>query len=909
MKSVIRNSVILFSIVLFSVLVALAYTIFSSRIEPKVTTTSQKVHVALGFHINLYHSFRGDTADEDGFGKDLRIIRHTLDVLDQLNNEGIPVRATWDMDNQFSLEEILPQHAPDIIDRIKARVEAGKDEVIVMSYNNGLAAAMTADELESSIKMALSNDKKSGLKDVFKTVRPIVRPQEMMTSTGQFSAYKKLGMQAISLYYSAITFDSFRLFTRPLTLQEAHNPLRLTEGSNKNALTLIPTYNVGDLIENVSLAHWTKKLHQQQIAGALGTDALVFVNFDADDEYWYGYKLPFYLKWLPNTGGLEQLVRSVAKRPYVQFTTPYEYLKSHSAQSSLEIHQDLADGSFNGFNSWAEKSYTTNIWTDILRSRKIAATAKNSASGPPSPPLQSLLDESEKFRTRLLSTTHFGMSTPFLAKPREIVVMDLLEKLAENDKLILQFLYPSRKKKMGKVQQQALPPPGITYLDTVYLDTKQNGRFLSLPLAEGNEQYESYVLKTPKGRQYEVAALPEPDKKIKLLIKNDLPPGAYFLYGNRRESTVPKGVVASAGLLKNKYVTVNFDESGQLPQVDYRNKSVLSSGSLLPKMRYNDQWVRAQNVEVLGLKDGSHSVASINIKGQITLGENSLEKSMGQFDYILSVYENEPHLFVSGSITWPTTHKHDLIKPHSPTLARWVDLKWQEVLPLPLLWSAKTDISKPFSVFKNNYMNHQGEYQLDYHQHHPDNLNLANVNNHITNGYAGVGLSNQNIYVAHAEDVSANFAFMPLQQRSSSDAPPLSITLGPFGTLYGPQYKQPTWEKGYGYEAAFVTGQQYASSAPTFNGYHQKFSIMLAFSDENENVSKKLAALKSFSHPGMLWSQTQPPVVSASFTPQSLPPSDKDIPPIKLNSNKKGPSIPMSLQIKILRENLQLMFQ
>jgi len=29
-----------------------------------------KVCVAFGFHVNLYHSFRGDTNDKNGFGKD-----------------------------------------------------------------------------------------------------------------------------------------------------------------------------------------------------------------------------------------------------------------------------------------------------------------------------------------------------------------------------------------------------------------------------------------------------------------------------------------------------------------------------------------------------------------------------------------------------------------------------------------------------------------------------------------------------------------------------------------------------------------------------------------------------------------------------------------------------------------------
>ena len=43
------------------------------------------VHVAFGFHVNCYHSYRGDTPDALGFGGDLRIIRHILDTLDEHN--------------------------------------------------------------------------------------------------------------------------------------------------------------------------------------------------------------------------------------------------------------------------------------------------------------------------------------------------------------------------------------------------------------------------------------------------------------------------------------------------------------------------------------------------------------------------------------------------------------------------------------------------------------------------------------------------------------------------------------------------------------------------------------------------------------------------------------------------------
>ena len=33
-----------------------------------------KIHVAYGFHVNCYHSYRGDTNDNLGFGSDIRII-------------------------------------------------------------------------------------------------------------------------------------------------------------------------------------------------------------------------------------------------------------------------------------------------------------------------------------------------------------------------------------------------------------------------------------------------------------------------------------------------------------------------------------------------------------------------------------------------------------------------------------------------------------------------------------------------------------------------------------------------------------------------------------------------------------------------------------------------------------------
>ena len=84
---------------------------------------SYKIHIAYGFHVNCYHSYRGDTNDAQGFGSDIRIIRKTIKTLDELNAEGIPVKGTWDSENFFSLEQILPEYAPDIIEGMKRRAK------------------------------------------------------------------------------------------------------------------------------------------------------------------------------------------------------------------------------------------------------------------------------------------------------------------------------------------------------------------------------------------------------------------------------------------------------------------------------------------------------------------------------------------------------------------------------------------------------------------------------------------------------------------------------------------------------------------------------------------------------------------------------------------------------------------
>jgi hypothetical protein len=110
-----------------------------------------KIHVGFGFHVNCYHSYRGDTNDSLGFGSDIRIIRQIIEVLDKCNADGIPDKGTWDSENFFSLEQILPEYAPDIIEGMKRRVKEPGDENHLV-FKRALAAN---DEEELRLQLSL----------------------------------------------------------------------------------------------------------------------------------------------------------------------------------------------------------------------------------------------------------------------------------------------------------------------------------------------------------------------------------------------------------------------------------------------------------------------------------------------------------------------------------------------------------------------------------------------------------------------------------------------------------------------------------------------------------------------------------------------------------------------------------
>ena len=817
--------------------------------EEKRYTTPHRIHVAFGFHVNLYHSFRNDTNDENGFGKDIRIIRHTIATLDRLNSKGIPVIGVWDFDNLFSLQEILPRYAPDIIEDIQRRVRENGDEVILMSYNNGLVSAMTKNELDKAVAWAVSNPWKSGIQDLFGTYTPIVRPQEMMTTPGNFSLYTTHGIQAVALYYSSTPFDAFRMFSRQLTREEAHNPVRFRNSATKEEMVVIPTYHVGDLIEHVNLREWACELHDLQEEGRINRDALIFINFDADSEFWSGIDMPWPLKWIPYTGGLAALVDQVEDLPFAEFTTPGAYLNTHSPRGDISFTQDTADGSFNGYNSWAEKHRTTRYWTAIEKNREMCSAARrisalenNEAF---SSRLNALVHTSFMTRLRALSTTNFGMATPDLAPQREQAADRLTEMLNDDTAQIERII---RTQCLDHVSSR-VDLKGLFHLDDLRLISRDDGdgRFITMDTPRGYDPAMDLVLVDSKGNRIPVTNLGanktlDGVSRLSMWVIKDTPlsEGIYRLCALSEQSVSPALSAKEIQSLTNGPLSVRF-KNNRVNGIYLDGVPMATAGSLMPSFTYHNHVFEAQKtrVERIGPR-------SVRITGELQ-GPGIKTVSHGYIDYRLTLIDDLPYLVVQGSIRYPATKvRHS--DNDSSLLKRRGDPGWQDVAPVEIRFAPRASMSHPVHVIKRNYLGIDTEYVLDYFRHDLKNLNLDNVNNHITESYVGVTAGNHGMVVAMDTSFQSNFAFSPLSVSYEKKKKGFSVKANPFGTYSGRQYTPQTWGNGNGFEATLAAGEQFAGAGSTYNGAEQRFNLMIGFFNGHRLPGKMKEDMIAFAH-------------------------------------------------------------
>ncbi len=358
--------------------------------RPSAPPGQATVHLALSFHVNLYHSYRGDTNDEDGYGKDLRVMRTTLDWLDA--HPG--VHADWDIENHFSLDGWMQTDGADVLLRLQERVADGLDDVRLMSWNNGAMASSSREEFDASVLWGVES-----LEAAFGRVVPGVQPQENMITPDHLGWYRAAGIEWVTLFYAANGFTGPRVDIE-LTGRALHNPVTLTDPLG-DSLTWLPVYHHADVLDHGGLAAWARQLRRSQDG-----DVLLAVHFDADGESW------------ENFGAELDALQAQVDAGEVVYSTLQAYLDEHEPVASVALVGDQADGTGDGFQSWAEKDFNHRLATRIFEARTLADQARALAGDQAD--VQEALDVALVPRLLALSTTHFGLAAPFLADQRVV---------------------------------------------------------------------------------------------------------------------------------------------------------------------------------------------------------------------------------------------------------------------------------------------------------------------------------------------------------------------------------------------------------------------------------------------------------------------------------------------------------
>ncbi|MDR1629314.1 MAG: hypothetical protein LBS36_03750 [Oscillospiraceae bacterium] len=781
-----------------------------------------KVHVGYGFHVNCYHSYRGDSNDELGFGGDIRIIRKIIDILNSLNERGIPVKGTWDFENVYSLEEILPQYAPDIIENVRERVKKYGDENDIMGYNNGALSAMTRDEFKASIEWAITNPKGSGLLDVFGEYAPVVRPQEVMFTPSQVRAYNELGIEAVCLYYSCVPFDAFRTIIPQLPDEQAFNPVTYSYAGE--SITVLPTYSNADVMDAGTLRYLVKDLHQKQLAGEINNDVFILINMDADAILWEPLGLPFPLNKMANTEGIRGLVEEVADLDFVVFDTPGGYLKNHKPLAEISFGHDTADGSFSGYSSWTEKPFNRQIWTRLEKARAYARAAKQDWGSP-----------SFEERIKLLSTTHFGLASPVLNIDRERAALKISETMLQKE---------------AEAQQQAkrhiLANPNNSTLVSAQISFDEGFlpdiRLLSV-INKDMETFGAVAADTYQTGSVKTAFLICRFKKV----SEQYP----LTFAVQTERPAEAGC---ASVLATENMKMKFCGHGEILSVIYKGKRIGGKNFLRSYLTYDGKTQQFSNKRLAPLP-AAGALSGCSVTGDITLPE-ALKNGSFAFDFF--ILPGTDCIFVHSRVQYPYTKEENSISTHSSALGRYSDMKWHQAVPFQITPALSGDIS----VVKRNFEHDISSYPVSsFWESVPQNTSLASFNNHLTSGMVALSNGETGLAVANARQVLCSMAHCPMKLRRQEGQ--AVVSMNPFGTYYGKQRVHPTRSNGAVGEAFVLVTPQSRSLAAAYNGARET-SVMALFAYDGTYPGGEVQSdINGFADGGVLLGPAGSPVKNA----------------------------------------------
>jgi len=686
----------------------------------------------------------------------------------------------------------------------------------------GFWPAHTPEELKCALSWAIAAPDGSGALQTFGSFVPIARPQECMFTQSHIDIYRKVGIEAVSLYYSAIPFNAFGSFIPELSAQKRYNPLTLKNPATGASIRLIPAINQGDLAEYFfSAARMLKAIRAEQLreprhdatqGARQPVDMLVVLDMDADDTFWAGFVPRFSRRFVPSFGGLYSLIKSIAHLPFVGFERPWEYLNTHPDRGEISIGQDMADGAFDGYSSWSEKYENYEIWSIIASARARWEAAKDSvvahtvAYRTPlvanlnlktswfdeleehdhlDAPLVALAQEAMQAQLRALSTTHFGLAAPVMNAKR-------LEKAREAANRALESaeaLYRAVKHEYEYTDEYTEAPK--------YIGTKPN-LFESPEVQQDSRQPFAFAI--DKSGEGQLTLEPDPSGQIRLAR------------GPHRVAICAPWVEYGHRIYKSREINVKFDEGyyeahGLIP-LSHERKAI--------------EWPHGRGRTAIYWRRTARMLSA----------------DLVRFDI---------------HVQYPQTPHRRYNRKKAMLLGRTWDARWQQVAPFEIIAFENVPLSTIIHVWKEDFAGVITCYSLDY-AGYGRNRYLADINNHLTPQWLALSDGVHGILVAQTPEQTTqeplsptfqpfqSFAFCPLRQDLRTGAQRISML--PFGALWGPQYRYPSAVTGLGRLAAICTAEHLHSSAPSWEGRTLEARLLVALYEGDAPPERLLAELR-----------------------------------------------------------------
>jgi hypothetical protein len=612
------------------------------------------------------------------------------------------------------------------------------------------------------------------------------------------------------------------------------------------------------------------------VAEATQRDLLLLIDADADDEYWWGYEWPVVSRLLAAARGIQGLIESVCDLDFVAFTTPGEYVKTHPPVGVISIGQDTADGSFDGFSSWAEKWSNHRIWTGIERSRILELQTRGLMSLLESDhdrgAMEELLEDSREARLRSLSTTHFGLSTPIINRTRLRTVSELLHGSVEKASRAFE------RGVEGVLEEPADPRKSLEFslldyvrgvsTDAVSYSPKPSRALVRLPLGLSAPEAGGVRLVDADGKARPAGlrslATHDDGASSELLFvssmegeeRRDFRVG--FSDGADGGASVERPVRLDKRSLENGLLTLRFDQAMQPVGLGCSGIELADGLLMRSAVNYSGRIAEASSWETVetGIL-GSGIVGFMKLKAEIPFRADGEKRVALEREFLLA--SGLPYLYATTRIVYPETRSDNFNRQRARALEREYDGNWREVMPCEIRPALFGDRKRPLRVWKHNHLGHVSRYDLDYGAF-SRNQEMDSFNNHVTHGWVAVTDGEKGMLVAQTAEVNASLAFCPMRTRVTRRR--TRVFLNPFGSYHGKQLHYPTAFTGLGKVIGTMMGESLDPLAPSYNGQTEEFSQLIAPYSGDDPPEQIRNDAEAFAYPYAILSRSkviQPP--------------------------------------------------